>query len=261
MRRAYWPWWLCMAGLSCAASHAAQPLVLAFDELMPWKTVDGERHGGAYTEIVRELARRVQLPLRITNCPLKRCVLLLEQGEADIVIGIKDTPERRQFIHFLRTPYRDSSSDKVFYVLKSKGTTLASYADLTTLRIGVKLGAEYFAPFDKDSTLKKDAIRDAETNFRKLQLGRIDAVLVPEDQGEAMVARLHLGAVVEKAPYRIADPSSRSVGIGKHSPYADKLDAFERAMAAMAKDGTLKALIRRYYYDAYQVPLDSVQIR
>jgi polar amino acid transport system substrate-binding protein len=39
------------------------------------------------------------------------------------------------------------------------------------------------------------------------------------------------------------------------------LAALDRAMATMAKDGTLAALFRRYYYDAYHVPLESVQIK
>jgi polar amino acid transport system substrate-binding protein len=251
-----------LAALACGVpARAEPPLVLAFDELPPWKTQDGKAYRGAYTAIVRELARRAGVRLEIANCPLKRCLFMLEQGRADIVIGLKETPERQRYLHFLRTPYRDHSADKVFYVQKQKGTPIRSYADLAGLRIGVKLGAEYFERFDHDSTLAKAAVRDMEANFRKLALGRLDAVLIPEDQGEALVAQLGLQAQVAKAPYREADPSPRSVAITKRSPHAAHIEVFEQAMADMARDGTLAALFRREYYDAYHVPVDAVQIR
>lgn len=246
-----------------AAGWAAElrPLVLALDALPPWKTYDGGQFGGAYTEIVRELARRTGQPLDIRNCPLPRCLHMLEHGEADIIIGIKDTQERKRYLHFLRTPYRKRSSDKVFYVAKGQGATLRSYADLASLRIGVTYGAHYFDRFDRDMSLTRDVVPYNDASFRKLALGRIDAVLIPEDQGEAQVARLNLHAVVEKARYREADPTPRSIAIARNSPHAANVAAFEKAMAAMVKDGTLAALIQRHYYDSYHVPAGAVRIR
>lgn len=243
------------------ASHAAQPLVLAFDELHPWQTYEAGVHGGAYTEIVRELARRAQLPLLIRNCPLQRCLYMLEHGEADIIIGLKATPDRQRFLHFLNTPYRKQSSDKVFYVAKGKGRLLRSYADLARMRIGVTYGARYFERFDQDAGLIRDVVPYNDANFRKLAMGRVDTVLIPEDQGEAQVARLGLEGVVEKAHYREPDPSPRSIAMAKKSPHADKLTTFELAMASLVKDGTLAALIQRYYYDNNRVPADAVQIK
>jgi polar amino acid transport system substrate-binding protein len=252
---------LLVALATTGPARAQAPLVLAFDDLLPWKTHSGDTYGGAYTEIVRELALRVGLPLTIKPCPLKRCLTMLQHGDADIIIGVKDTPERQRYLHFLHTPYRTSSADKVFFVLKEKGATVKSYADLSPLRIGVKLGAEYFARFDQDAALKKDTSKDMDVNFRKLAMGRLDAVIAAEDQGEAMLAQLQLGGKIGKAPFRVPDPSARSIAIARHSKHMNKLAAFDKAMAAMAKDGTLAALYRRYYYDAYRVPLDAVQVR
>ncbi|WP_177307748.1 substrate-binding periplasmic protein [Pseudoduganella namucuonensis] len=239
----------------------AQPLVFAFEELLPWKTHAQGVYGGAYTEIVRELARRMDLPLEFRPCPLKRCLYMMESGEADIIIGVRDTPERLRYLHFLKTPYRQHSSDKVFYVQKEHGVDIHSYADLAKQRIGVTFGAAYFQPFDLDRRLLKEEVPTMEANFRKLALGRLDTVVVPEDQGEAQVARLALRGLVAKAPYRVADPSPRSIGISKKSAHAGKLERFEDAMAAMARDGTLAALFKRHYYEAFNVPPDSVQIK
>ncbi len=238
---------------------AGQPLVFAFSELEPWKTSDGTRYSGAYTEIMRELAKRMQLELKIVPCPLKRCLVMLEHGEADITIGVQDSAERKQFLHFLRTAYRKQGSDKVFYVRKGMGAQIRDYADLRPLRIGVKLGAANFARFESDTALTKIEARDVNTNFKKLVLGRLDAVIVSEDQGEAILSQMGLRDQLEKATYRYAnDESPRAIGISKKSAHAGKLPAFETAMAGMVKDGTVTALFRRYYFDAYQIPLNSV---
>lgn len=246
---------------SSPAAGAGTPLVLAFDELPPWKVRTGTQFGGAYTEIVRELARRVELPLHIVNCPLKRCLFMLEDGSADIAIGFKDTHERRRYLHFLATPYRQRSADKVFYVRKDKGVRIARYEDLAGLRVGIKLGASYFRRFDEDSTLNKMQARDMEANFRKLAYDRLDAVLIPEDQGEAMLARLGLGKLLVKAAWRHADPTPRSISVGKKSRYASRVADFDKAMASMVQDGTLEKLYRKHYFDDLHVAYDSVAIQ
>lgn len=247
--------------LCVAAATQARPLVLVFDELPPWKTFKDGRYGGAYTEIVRELGRRIGADVEIVQCPLKRCMSMLEQGLADIAIGYKDTPERRRFLHFLATPYRNHSADRVFYLIPEQGVEVRSYTDLATLRIGIKLGAEYFERFDKDAALNKAAVRDTETNFRKLALGRLDTLIVPEDQGEAVVAKLGMRDKVSKAVYRQPDPTPRAIAIGLNSPYASRVAELEQAMSAMVKDGTLEALYKRHYYDALRIPVAAVQIR
>ncbi len=242
-------------------ARAERPLVLAFDELLPWKTYSNGEYGGAYTEIVRELARRTGYQLKISSCPLKRCLYMLEGGNADIIIGLRNTPERARYLHFLQSPYRDRSSDKVFYVQKGRGGSIRSYADLARLRIGTKLGAQYLERFDHDSNLQKDAVKDMAINFRKLALGRLDAVLIPEDQGEALLAELRLETQIDKVDYRIPDTSSRAIAISRKSPAAAFLEDFERALRDMAKDGTLAALYKRYYYDAYHIAPAAVQIK
>ncbi len=124
------------------------------------------------------------------------------------------------------------------------------------------MDAEYFERFDQDKSLKKEAVKDMEANFRKLALGRIDAVLIPEDQGEALIADLHLEGRLEKAPYRVPDhDAQRSIAVSRKSVTPQRLEVLERAMRDMARDGTLAALYKRYYYDAYHIPATNVQIK
>lgn len=253
---------LCLLFFAAAAARAAPaPLVFAFDEVHPWKTYEAGTYGGAYTEIVRELARRLDLPLEIKRCPLKRCLFMLERGDADIIIGLRSDAERSRYLNFLVTPYRKRAADRVFYVHRDGGPAIHKYEDLVGLRIGVKDGANYFSRFDQDTRLQRDGSRDAETSLRKLALHRIDAVIVPEDQGEALLTRLGLRASLAKAAYREPDASSRAIGLARRSVHAPRQAEFDKAMGDMVRDGTLDAIYKRYYYEAFKVPADSVQIR
>ena len=242
------------------AVPTAEPLVLAFNELPPWKMQENGQFVGAHVEIIRELARRTARPLRIVPCPLQRCLYMLEHGQADIAIGLQPTPERARFLHYLRTPYRAHSSDKVFYVARDAGVRIASYADLAPLRIGVKLGADYFPRFDHDTALHKETVSDMALNFIKLSAGRIDTLVIAEDQGAAYLARLKLDQRIRKADYRVADGAPRSVAIARQAPHVRDVAPFESAMTEMVRDGTVTRLIRRYYYDAFHIPYDAVLI-
>ncbi len=245
--------------VSCAWSQAPA-LRLAFSELEPWKAKQGNQHGGAYTEIVRELARRLGRPLLIIDCPLKRCLKMLETGDADLVIGVQQSPERQRYLQYLATPYRRSSSDRVFLVRTGQARRITRYDDLLGLRIGVKQGSEYFDRFDEDGRLAKDPAPNNEASLRKLMLGRVDVVPLPEDQALALLEQLGLRRDIEFAPLRVPEPTPRSVAVAKASPLMAQLPQLEQAMREMREDGTLAAIYNQHYYLRYRVNRQSVVI-
>lgn len=251
-----------LAGPAHAETAAERPLVLAFNRILPWTTENDGVYGGAYTEVMRELARRSGMTLQIKPCPLRRCLFMLEQGDADVMIGVRDTPRRSAYLQFLQTPYREHSADRVFYVRKGGNIVINEYADLAPLRIGVKFGAEHVRRIEHDCNLHKEAVKDMEANFQKLALGRIDAVLIPEDQGEAVVAELHMEDQVEKAAYRMVDDGPpRAVAVSRKSVSPERLSALESAMRDMQKSGAIAAIYKRYYYDAYHIAPGSMLVR
>lgn len=251
---------LAAALLGVAAAAWAQPMRLAFSELEPWKTRKGHEHGGAYTEIMRELARRTGLPLVFVDCPLKRCLRLLETGDADVVIGLQESPERLRYLHYLATPYRTTSSDRVFLVRASDKRRITQYEDLVGLRIAVKQGSDYFDRFDEDTRLTKDAALTNEASLRKLLLGRVDVVMLPDDQAQAQLALMDLHGEIEFAPLRIPEPTPRAVAVSKASPLMAHLPQLEQAMRELRDDGTLAAIYNRHYYQRYRLNRQVVAI-
>ena len=251
---------LLLACTVCVARAYAPPLVLAFSELVPWKTKDGSTYGGAYTEIVRELARRLGRELHITECPHARCMLMMKSGEADLSIGIQQSPEREEFMAFLRTPYRKSTTDRVFYVRRGEAHRIRRYEDLAGLHIGVRNGSEYFDRFDDDKGLDKEMAPTNAANLRKLQLKRLDTVVMPEDQGAVLLVELGLLKEVEPAVYREHDNTPRSIAVSRHSAAFALLPQLEAAMQAMRRDGTLAAIYDKHYYERYGVTRKQLRL-
>lgn len=252
---------LLAAALLCVAAAAwSQPMRLAFSELEPWKTHKGQQHGGAYTEIMRELARRTGLQLVFIDCPLKRCLRLLELGEADVAIGLQESPERLHYLHYLATPYRTTSSDRVFLVRAGDKRRITQYDDLVGLRIAVKQGSDYFDRFDDDTRLIKDAAPTNEASLRKLLLGRVDVVMLPDDQAQAQLALMKLHGEIDFAPLRIPEPTPRAVAVSRASPLMARLPQLEKAMRDLRDDGTLVAIYSRHYYQRYGLSRQVVAI-
>ncbi|MDY0747805.1 transporter substrate-binding domain-containing protein [Paucibacter sp. R3-3] len=237
--------------------------MFAFSELAPWKLrgeAGTEEHGGVYTEIVRELARRVGRRLEIVDCPYKRCLRLMETGQADLAIGVIETRERDVYMKFLRTPHRSHSADRVFYVRAGDASRIRSYSDLYGLTIGVANGGVYFERFDSDARLTKEVAADNATNFQKLMLHRVDAVAIAEDQAAALRSEMHLESQLEPAQLHIPDLSTRSVAVSKRSKAMAMLPALEKAMHDMRSDGTLAALYDRHYYTRYGLNRRQVKV-
>lgn len=211
---------------------------------------------------MRELARRIGRPLVIVDCPHRRCLRMLETGEADLGIGLQRSPERETYLHFLRTPYRSSAADRVFYVRTGEAARIAQYEDLYKLRVAVAAGAGYFDRFDADPRIRRDVGPNNAVNLRKLMLHRVDTVIVPADQGAVTSKELGLEAQVEPARFRVSDPTPRSVAVSRRAAEAEAglLNRLEQAMATLRSDGTLAALYDRHFYKRYGVTPQQVSL-
>ena len=252
-----------IAGPASSAAADLPPLIFAFSELAPWKVKEGpnrSEYGGVHPAILRELARRVGRRLEIVDCPYKRCLRLMETGQADIMIGVIQTPEREAYIKFLNAPHRSHSSDRVFYVRAGEASRIKKYADLDGLTIGVANGSAQFKQFDEDTRLHKETALDNVINFQKLLLHRVDTVVIAEDQAAALVSEMHLQSQIEPARLHIPDHATRSIGVSRKSKAMALLPALEKAMRDMRSDGTLTALFDQYYFKRYGLSRRQIKV-
>ena len=107
-----------------------------------------------------------------------RCLGMLKAGKVDIMSGLLDAPERREFAHLL---VYSSLNEKSFYVNKN-GPKITKFADLKGLKIAVLKGIKQFEKFDNapDDYFEKVYVNDMAAAFRVLAAGKVDVVVSTE---------------------------------------------------------------------------------
>lgn len=246
---------LSVVGLVRAHAGDESKVIVPFSPLPPWKFVDEQGFDGAYAEVVREIAARLNKSIEFIKCPLKRCLRLMQTGEGNLIIGVSATADRVAYIRFLDTPYRISSA-KVFYLKKGGGSRIREHADLYGLRVGTKLGAKYAPQFDNDAGVRKVAAATNRQTFEMLDRGRIDALIIAEDQGEYWISQLGYRGKFDKAEFFYRDQSPRSVGVSRRSPLIEEFAAIEAAMRGLVGEGKLADIYRRQYFERFGIPMN-----
>jgi polar amino acid transport system substrate-binding protein len=249
---------VCSASSLAAAAEVFKAALMG--DMEPFVFAEGDAFNGVYPKVMQELARRIGLEIELVQCPAKRCELWMQSGKADMIIGMRDTPERKVYVEFLTVPHRVGST-RVFYLLRGNGSRLQRYEDLYGLRIGVELGTRYFEPFDSDPKITREEAPLQELNFQKLLKGRVDAVLTPEDRGEYYLSKLGIRDKVERAAYVYKDSLPRYIGISRKSPLMTRYDQLNKAMRDMVESGSLERIYDDYYFKRYAIPPGSFHIR
>jgi polar amino acid transport system substrate-binding protein len=92
-------------GLLSAGTALAQDLrVIASDFPTISQQTPDNKQIGLGVEVVAEMAKRMGITYSIEFLPWRRCLAMMQKGEADILIGPYRTPERFAFMDFPATP-------------------------------------------------------------------------------------------------------------------------------------------------------------
>ena len=241
----------------------AEDIIIPMDPWPPWKSVDPQSWevdpqgidnrliGALLTAYNQTFDADIQPSYR--GYPWKRCLDMMEKGEADLISGVLKSPEREEYMIFLEPPYKTRSA-KVFYMRKGEGQRIQDYEDLYTLKIGVQAGVRYFQPFDDDPKMHKEEAGDDLSNLRKLQYGRIDAVISTETQADYLIATQGLKGEFDKADYRYDYDLPVYFALSRQSPYARYDIQFSKVIAALAGKGVFEDIISDYFRHLSQSP-------
>lgn len=210
----------------------------------------GDGASGIDVEIVTELAKRCGFSVRIIRAPWLRCLDLVRDGEADIISSAYRKSDREAYITFFDAPFL-KALPIAFYTL-SGHRNISRYEDIYEAgTVGVLRGASYFERFDNDSRVKKAEVSSQEFLFPMLLKGHIDVMAgyVPTENYNIAIKGLK-GKVV-KSTFEYPSGGTVYIGMSRKSPFAADFSALNRAHAQMLRDGTISAIVKKYY-DRYR---------
>lgn len=165
--------WLVLI-LGAASAQARDLLAVGTNFPRVFSADDAGQLSGLAVDLLRRAALSQGLKIRFETYPWARAQAMVEQGQADILIGPYRTPEReRRFLFSQLAFYEDAL---VFYAKRS--STALWRGDVAALRgrsIGLVLGWSYGAALEQARpSFSVSSPGDVATGLRMLQRGRIE---------------------------------------------------------------------------------------
>ncbi len=208
-------------------------------------SVTEESKDGPDAKILTAIAKEMENPVNFQYAPFKRRLLMMKNGDIDLVCGLLKRPDREAYIHYILPPYK-KRSDTIFFVPKGKAGRIKTYEDLYDLRIGTVRGSKFFIQFDEDNSLDKEPVAQVTLNFKKLLLGRVDTMIINEASGIDLMHKMNISDKIEMAPYRFNREKFVYIGISKNSWLMEKIDTIEPVIRKMILSEKIQKIIENY---------------
>ena len=252
MRRFTYLWFVLLMLYSAGASANAlcpQPLRVALSDrgYASYRTADG--YDGIAVDLLNAAAGRVGCKVEFVWLPSARVMTELKAQHVDIVPSLFQSSERDAIGAYIPYGYT-----RITLVLPKRVSgsyhSLADFVAHSDARLnmvrGIYLGqaiAPLLAQLERSARL--EVVRDFDTLFRKIRLGRADAALTTPE-----VYLRHLQQELERDFTVLPIPELPPQIIGMYLSHSTVppalLAAFARAVAAMGKDGTVRQIYLRH---------------
>jgi len=224
-----------------APAQTTAPLRVVGSSDPPYRSFQGEDGGGLYYELLKEATRRLGWALQFSEVPSARAFLMMDQGEADLMMGPLRVIERERFLHYSRIEL--PAEDKCFYT-RLGARPINSLQDLQGRVLAVHRGKRYGAEFDAAAAgLARTEVNDYRAALEMLARERVEVVVIPERQARALLAELKLP--LQRQPYCIKGETPYLV-LSRRSPWLGEVARLERSFQAMQQDGSWKRILERY---------------
>lgn len=232
--------------LICQLSAAPQrkTIQVVYTDWFPYTYEQNGVASGFEIEIAEAVFRQINVEPVFIKFPWKRCLSSIRSGEADALISMLKTSERKVY-----TRYPDehiSISKTVFFT--SKNNLIPYNGSLTELKdytIGTIMGFSYGDEFDNADYLKKDDVLDAQKLIKKVITGRND--LGAENQAVIKAYALGLGEI---ETIRFLEPpihtSKLFVGFSKINQLEAMTNEFSECLRKFKLSDEYKGILKTY---------------
>jgi PAS domain S-box-containing protein len=230
-----------LSALAVAGTAAADPAPLRFlgnRNLAPVVYLEDGTPAGVAVELVRALAPHLSRPLEVRVMDWSAAQALVFRGDADALIQMNPTDERRRQYDFSQ-PLLESQ----FSIFVRRGSVgIRDATGLRGLSVGVEAGGLPEQLLSRDPAIRLVRITDFAAAFSLLAAYELDAVVVDWRVGSFVVARTGLRDVAVTGEPIATSRSAIAVKKGNTALLAE-IDA---ALAAIRADGTYDRILERW---------------
>ncbi|MFC5354372.1 substrate-binding periplasmic protein [Azospirillum himalayense] len=226
--------------LASAPARAENWTVASEDYFPPYNFTERGKRTGMDTEIVDAMLKDIGVYPVHRPMAWPEVVRAHDENEVDVAFQFFTSPRRLERGHLIG-PYRVGAT--VLMVRSNAEIDYTRIDDLQGLRIGVVDGFEYTPEFDKSPLFEKVRSSSNVVSFRRLLLGRVDAIAgdlqvlryLAESEGRTNSVKI-LPKPLAMVPRYISVPKLR----------ADKAERLQAAYEKLKRDGSIDAIVRAW---------------
>jgi len=227
-------------------AHGAQ-LKFTTQDFAPFSyEIDGTV-SGPLVEIITEVCKEMKIDCSFQLMPWARAQKEVKDGEANGLFVIGWNRERSEWLYFsppiLNTEYG-------FFVLNDNPLEFKQVSDIKGYTIGVYGPSNTSVSLGKIKSeigdLKIDIRPNDESGFKKLSLGRVDAVYSNRDVGYALIKKLGLKNI------RYAGKKEKQtyfIGFSKQHNDKQVIKRFNETLRTLQQQGRIQAIIKQYFLE------------
>jgi len=210
------------------------------------EVVDGKnQHSGIGADVARELADLLGVKARFTVQPWKRAIISLGAGDADAIIGISKTAERKHFTYYPETPI--ISEEIALLTLTERTHEFTNISDLTDKTCGVARGYSYGPQVDNNESFHRLEVSHPILQLRMLVGKRIDCAIMSKQAYLQLTSKQEFAA--ETTIAMELEPSLSYIGFSlKHFSqiFPGKIQAIESALKTLEASGRITQIQEQY---------------
>ena len=244
--------WLAAALIWVGPATGTEKLRVAMVNWPPAKIIENGRFGGTDVLMLDELADQIGIVLEYVECPWRRCLVMIEAGEVDLISSITRSPERERYLQFIEPPYRNGY-DIYFY---TRGTDLSRYEDLQGLSIGLIRGSAYFDRLDHDHSLAKFAVTREDQLIEMLSRGRLDVVVGIGRNLDYLIQRRKLSTVIRRTSLVVPTIAPTYIAISRKSSGLYLASRIGQALLKMTRANRIQIIEREFMAKPAEVGQD-----
>lgn len=217
-----------------------QTVTVGISHAPPYRVVEDDVRSGLYVDVFESITAHLGWTVRYREAPMRRALLMVQQGEVDVVLGPRRTEDREQYLDYVIPAF---PSERHLFFYQTGTQRIARYEDLYGRIIGVVEGAAHFPRFDADEKILKESAPEYENLMLMMERGRVDVVVAPEVVGRYTANRL--GLRVSVSPFSVPG-KRRYIAVSKSSPIHDYVDDLRNALELDELDAIYREHAAKY---------------
>lgn len=209
---------------------------------------------GPGAEVIAAVCKRMNVTCSFTLYPWRRAQMLVKAGEAEAMMVVGRNPKREEWVRFSPPVFQ---TEYGYFVRADNRMSYRDDQDMQGYNVGV------FSPSNTANSLRKIQINmvgrglkpiiiderpDDDSGFKKLAVGRLDAVYSNRDRGNEVIRKHKLS---ENIRYAGANKSLQYyVGFSRAGNDPQLLNRFDQAYLDLYREGVVEEIMKNYHLQA-----------